>query len=201
MIFKTFLGVRVKMRQRARAPALEKKAGKKKTFKPKTVKAVLYADCSDCRVNLKKWGQGGSIGGVMCPPCGGIRVSADVEKRRKQAETTHLAVLVNVDGTKREVDLNVDSVTDLLGGGPNCTLYHSAYALNTRALQPYYAAYIRDCALLEKLPYNLHATRVLGVLGGFHPDSSESCCGSVVFTGPEQSSLYPSEVDKIMRSY
>jgi len=194
-------------RQRAasvkKATSVQKSVGKKAKAQPKpahmhkVAKAALFADCSDCGQNLKKYGEGGTVGGVLCPPCAAIRFAKDQEKRREQGKKEHLAVLVNDNGTKRKVDLNKEPAEFLLGGGTACTLYHSPYAIQTRGLNPYYTAWIRDCALLEGQPENDTALRVLGRLGGFHERSNESCCGPVVFTGPDNQSLFPNEVDAI----
>jgi hypothetical protein len=173
----------------------------KAATKPKIARAVQYADCIDCEENLKRWGPGGNVGGVLCPPCAAVRLNADHKKRRQQANTAHLAVLISVDGTKREVDLNAEKPSALLGGGSTCNLYHSDYSNSMRGLQKQYTAFIRDCAILEQQPENDMALRVLYRLGGFHEHSYTSCVGPVLFTGIDELSLFPEEVKLIMDTH
>lgn len=181
------------------APKAKSKPKVQRVQAEKIVHAVRYGDCMDCLVSLKKYGEGGSIGGVLCPPCATARLVKELGQRREQGFKEHLAVLIPVNGEKRQIDLNVEDVSTVLGGSAVCTLYHSQYANATRGLNIHYTAWIRDLALLERQPDNHTALGVLGRLGGFHERTDESCCGPVVITGTDGLSLFLHEVDLIMR--
>lgn len=174
--------------------------GKKAIVKAPLLKVAVasqYANCIDCKVNLKKWGPGGSCCGVLCPPCASERIVEDTKDR--VAQEKHLAVLVTTDGIMREVDLKEESVSSLLGGGMTCGLYHSSSSHNDYPYIPYYTCNIRDNAINEKLDYNHMALSVARGLGGFDERSENSTFGNAVFTGPNGNSLYPDEVQFILR--
>lgn len=153
--------------------------------------------CIDCGATLPET----SV--YVCSSCLGKRRVKDREERAHQAGVAHLAVFVKPDGYMRIVDLNVKSASDLVcHGRTTCALYHSEEALKMFPYKMYYDCIISDTVLLEPhWKYNLPAMHILNVLGGFHADSNKSMCGNALFCGPNGTSLYPEEVQKIMNSF
>ncbi len=184
-------------------PAAKQATQKKKVEPTKFAQKHMFADCSDCKVNLSKWGVGGTYHGVLCPPCANARMYKEDNKRRALKGVA--AVLITQDGEKRVVDLDKESASVLLGGGATCGLYRSPMSLGMRALIPVYDGYIRDNAVNEAIhkvggiKFNELGMRVISELGCFHGDTSDSMYGNLVVTGFGGLSLFPEEVERIMR--
>lgn len=158
------------------------------------------ANCIDCGDNL---GTGNNCCGILCLPCTRKRRVNDQEERARQATVAHLAVFVKPDGYMRVVDLNVKSASELVcHGRTTCKLYHSEEALKMYPYKMYYDCIISDTVLLEPhWKYNLPAMHILNILEGFHPESKKSVCGNAVICGPNDTSLYPEEVQTIIHSF
>jgi hypothetical protein len=147
-----------------------------------------FADCTECGLNLRKWGLG-ATNGATCPPCVQEIRRKDMEERAVSKK----ALFIPVDGEIEIIDISQagDKIGDTM-----CNIYHSEFAY--KDTRPIYEMRADDKFIGKGLPTNYQAGRIAGIMGVFHADSD--ICGPIVATGPCGMGLLDTEIKLFLRS-
>lgn len=140
--------------------------------------------CLDCKGTDEMYGI------AVCPRCMDRRREQDDVLRTMQSASKHLAVLIEVNGTMSEVDLNKYSTIQ----EKTRMVSHMDNVMRLFPIVPFYECQI----MVAPGEPNELAKRVMKELNGFHDDSFECVRGNVLIRGPFGNSLKRSEVEKIL---
>jgi len=168
---------------------------KAKVVAPHQFKSV-WDNCVGCNINLKKWGHGGN--GFKCPPCVAFDQKQDAERRAHLEKVTskRLALAVHPDGKMVQVDLFKTSAEKIVGG-TTCNLYRKEDAW-AGEYPVVFTAYMNDTAHVSSpsLPDNTFASEIVGAMRVFASDEINRCAGTILFTGPNGTTLLRKEIRK-----
>jgi hypothetical protein len=165
------------------------RARARQTVKKEKIKTKYQcALCSLCALRMREGGNGHT-----CDTCTGLKIKHEQEIRShvKCMRKEHIGVCVPVDEEPYRVNLE-ETTPESIIGGTVCELYHVEIPS-----QKWYTAYMNDLALTDPdCAYNARAERI-AARNDFRVDGG--IYGPIVFTGPFQQTLLPSELELFLQ--